>query len=610
MRKGLFIGIFSVLSLALPAQKKDYIKNFTEGNYLFLEKNYLMAEQSFELAYRADSLNANINYKMGICYLNIPAKKKLAVPYMERAVTNISKGYDEDEPTVKSAPVDAIYYYGKALHYASKFAEAATQFQKYQKIVGSKSKEKTEEVARLIEMCNNAIAMSQKPENITITNLGDSVNTEFPDYGPVVNADESLLLFTSRRPGGERGVDGAYYEDVYTSKRRADGAWSAATKLFSLINTNSNEATIGLSADGQKAYFYKDEDLYYSTLNGETWSALIPFGDNINSKYFETHICFSSDESVLYFVSDRPGGLGGKDIYRCVKLPNGNWSAAYNLGPTINTKYDEDAPYLHPDGKKLFFASEGHSSIGGLDIFYSLIGLDSNNNFTCSAPISLKMPINTPDNDEFYVPTTNGIHAYFSSAREGGKGDQDIYIVDLPKEIQSDPLVLLSGLVTFDGTHDRPEKTEIRVFDETTNELIALCKPNAVTGKYLIILNPGPLGKKFLVKYEATGFQPSTQIIDVLPGSAFSVVNKEIELEFMNMESKSGNTISMGGLITNEDMESIVDVKIIVKDNNTGELLNTFTTSSDVGFYYIVLEKGRNYNISFEAPGYLFQSQN
>ena len=598
------------MALALFPQKRDYLKHFTEGNLLFLEGNYLMAVQSFEQAFAIDSSNSNINYKVGVCYLNLPAKKKKALPFLDMAVMQIAKNYDEDEPSVKGAPVDAIFYHGKALHYSGQFADAILEFEKYQKIIGTKNKEKAIEIARLIEMCNNAVEMSKHPENITITNLGDSINTEFPDYGPVVNADESVMMFTSRRPGGERGVDGAYFEDIFISKRQSDGSWSKGTKLFSLVNTNSNEAVIGLSADGQKAYFYKDEDIYYSTLTGETWSALVPFGQEINSKFFESHISFSSDESTLYFVSDRPGGLGGKDIYRCLKLPNGKWSAPYNLGPGINTQYNEDAPYLTPDGKKLFFSSEGHSSIGGLDIFYSLLSKDSADNTTYSKPISLNMPLNTADDDEFYIPTTSGIHAYFSSAREGGKGDQDVYIADLPKAIQLDPLVLLKGFVTYDGSHERPEKVEIRVFDYATNELVAICKPNATTGKYLMILNPGQLGKKYIIKYEATGFQVSMQTIDVLPGSAYSVIEREVELDFMNIESKSANSISMGGLITNQDMESILDVQVVVKDNKTGELLNTYTTSSDVGFYYILLEKGRNYNISFEAPGYLFQSQN
>jgi tetratricopeptide (TPR) repeat protein len=199
-----------------------------------------MAVQNFEEAYKIDSSNANINYKVGTCYLHVPSKKKKALPYLDQAVMNIAKNYDEDEPTVKSAPPDAIYYHGKALHYAGKFTEAIAEFEKYEKIVGTRNKERAAEIQKLIEMCKNAIEMSKTPENINITNLGDSINTEFPDYGPVVNADESVMLFTSRRPGSERGVDGAYYEDIFISKRRDDGSWSSATKLFSLVNSNSN----------------------------------------------------------------------------------------------------------------------------------------------------------------------------------------------------------------------------------------------------------------------------------------------------------------------------------------------------------------------------------
>lgn len=612
MKKSCLIALVFCVSLSAFAQKRNYIKNFTEGNYLFLEKNYLMAVQSFELAYHEDSLNSNINYKLGVCYLNLPSKKKKALPYMERAVLSITRNYDEDDATLEKAPPDAIYYYGKALHYSGHFAEAIVEFEKYKKIA-SRSKEREKEMNRLIEMCNNAIAMSEKPENITIKNLGDSVNTEYADYGPVVSADEKMLLFTSRRPGstgGERDVAGNYYDDVYQSNRNPDGSWSMAQRMISLINTNTNEATIGLSADGQKAYFYKDEDLYYSTLNGDQWSALIPFGPEINSKGFETHICTSTDESVLYFVSDRPGGLGGKDIYRCTRLANGTYSKPFNLGPTINTEYDEDAPYLHPDGKKLFFSSEGHNSIGGLDIFYSVLKTDSNMNTVCGPPVSLRMPINTPDDDEFYVPTTNGLHAYFSSAREGGYGDQDIYIADLPKEIQIDPLVLVSGYITFEGTHDRPEKVEIIVTDLETGQNVAMCKPNAITGKYLAILNPGPLGKKYKVLYEAPGFQPLTKFIDILPGAAYQIIEEEIQFQFVNLGTKKSGTMSYGGIIVNEDGESIMDVQVIVKDNETGELIDKQTTSSDFGYYYLVLDMGRNYNISFEAPGYLFQSQN
>jgi outer membrane protein OmpA-like peptidoglycan-associated protein len=615
MKKIVSIVFLLILVNKVFSQKAEYLKAFTQGNFLFLEKNYDMALQSYKQAYAYDSTNANINYKIGACYMNLPSKKKKAMPYMEKAIVSVNRNYHEDEPGEKAAPRDAYYYYGKALHLSGKFEDAIVQFEKYRLMV-AKDKELLKEVQRQIETCRNAILLNKNPENILIKNLGDSINTEYADYGPVINADESVLMFTSRRPGstgGERGTDNNFYDDIYISKRRTDGAWGYPSNFLPGLNTNSNEATIGLSADGQKLYIYKDVnggDIFYSTLAGDSWSTPVPFGPEINSPNFETHLTISTDSSVLYFSGERPGNMGGVDIYRCTRLPNGKWSQAYLLDSTINSKYNEDAPYLHPDGKKLFFSSEGHNSMGGLDIFYTLISTDENGNTVYSTPINLRAPINTPDDDEFYVPTADGIHAYFSSAREGGYGDQDIYIADLPKDIQVDPLVLLKGIVTFDGGHDRPEKVEINIFDVETNELVAKCKPNALTGKYLAILNPGPLGKKFLLKFEATGFQPSTQTIDVLPGSAYRVVEKEVEFEFMNMESKSATTISMGGLITNEDMESILDVQVVVKDNNTGELIKTYTTSSDVGFYYLVLDRGRNYNISFEAPGYLFQSQN
>jgi len=617
MRKFLLLIFILAVSPRVFSQKKLYLKSFEEGNYLFLEKNFAMALQSFEMAYSIDSTNSNINYKIGMCYLNLASRKKKALRYMEKAARNVTKNYDEDEPGMKYAPMDAIYQHARALHFNGQFQDAINEFEKYARIVGPKNKERSEAITRDIEECKNAIEFHKKPADITIKNLGDSINTEWPDYSPVVNADESMMLFTSRRlgsTGGERGVDGSFYEDIYVSHRKSDGTWTSAQKLFSLINTSSNEATIGLSPDGQKVYIYKDSnggDLYYSTLTGETWSGLTAFGEEVNSSYFESHISVSSDGNSMFFTSDRPGGLGGNDLYRCVKLPNGKWSKPLNLGPKINTKYNEDAPYLHPDGKKLFFSSEGHNSMGGLDIMYSEISTDENGNMAWSEPTNLGVPLNTPDDDEFYFPSINGKHAYFSSAREeGGFGDHDIYVADLPKGISVEALVLLKGTIEFNGEHTHPDKVLISVFDSETGELVANATPNFMTGKFLLILNPGPHGKKYKVNYEATGYQPVVHSINIEPGSAYQVVEHEIDFDFINLESKTAGTISLSGTIKNEKGAFIPGVQINVKDNNTGALIHTYTTSSDSGFYYFVLDRGKNYNVSFEATGYLFQSHN
>lgn len=614
MKKFPAVLLLLILWGSVFSQKKLYLKSFEEGNYLFMEKNYSMALQSYQQAYLIDSTNANINYKIGLCYLSLPGKKKKALAYFEKAVTNISRNYDEDEPSCKTAPPDAVYYHARSLHYQAKFQEAITEFEKYGQTV-TRDKERSREVARFIEMCQHGIEHYKKPADIKILNLGDSINTEYADYSPVVNADETMMLFTSRRlgsTGGERGVDGNFYEDIYISHHKSGGDWSAAQKLLSSINTNHNEATIGLSPDGQKVYLYKDDnegDLFYSSLSGETWFTPAPFEGEINSPGWETHITVSADGNSLFFASERPGGLGGLDLYRCVKLPNLSWSKPLNLGPTVNTEDDEDAPYLHPDGKKLFFSSSGHNSLGGLDIMYSELSLDDNGNLAWSAPINLGVPINTPDDDEFFVPSLDGRHAYFSSAREGGYGDQDIYVADLPKGIFFESLVLLSGHVAFDGEHLHPEKVLVSVFDSETGELVASAKPNYVSGKFLLILNPGSYGRKYKINYEASGYQPVFKTLNVEPNSAYRIIEQEVNFDFINMQSVAG-TISLSGTIKNQKGVFIPGVQINVKDNNTGNLINTYTSSSDSGFYYVSVTRGKNYNISFEAEGYLFQSHN
>lgn len=612
MLRKLALYIFILSSLRSFSQ--HYQKNFTEGNFLLLEKNYAGALESYKLAYMSDSSagNANINYKMGLCYINIPSKKKNALKYLEKAVTNIKKNYDETDAHEKSAPPDAIYYYGKALHFSGMYAEAIAQFEKY-KVIVAKNKERVADTERQIEMCKNAIEFSRNPGTITIKNLGDSVNTEYPDYSPVVNAAENILYFTSKKPGttgGERGVDGSYYEDVYVSRKDSSGRWTYATNVIPGINTTSNEAVISLSPDGRKLFIYRDDnggDIYYSDWVDGGWTPAVSIGPEVNSSAFESHLSISRDGNSMYFSSDRAGGLGGTDIYRVIKLPNGKWSEPYNLGPTINSAFNEDSPYLHQDGKRLFFSSEGHNSMGGLDIFYSTFVEDSTGNVTLSQPVNLRPPVNTPDDDEFYTPSENGIHAYFSSAREGGFGDQDIYIADLPKELKLNPLVVIRGNLTYELSRIRPAKTYFTVTDMENDQDIARGRPDSLSGKYFIILDPGPLAHKYKITYEAEGFPPSTQIINVQPDAAYQITEEEMVIPSVNMQNK---VITIGGIIVNEDKEAITGAQIKVKDNNTGQLLNTYTTSEDVGFYYIVLDRGRNYNISFEAPGYLFQSQN
>lgn len=591
--------------------KSDYRQNFAQGNLLILEGNYPLALKYFMDAYYIDSSNANINYKIGFCYLKSATLKSKALPYLEKAIQNVGHNYNEMEPREKKAPENAYYLLGEAYRLAYRYAEANTYYDRFKGIVGDRNKELAAEITKQMESNNNAAELTKDTAVVTIVSLGDSINSSYPEYSPVISADESTIIFTSRRPGstgGDKTDSDQFYEDIYYATKD-NGIWSAAKSIGTTINTRDNEANIGLSADGQQLFVYRDVnggDIYYSILDGDGWGGLIPLNSNINTKYWETHASLSTDGNTLYFVSDRPeGGLGGRDIWRSVKLPNGQWSMPLNLGPEINTPFDEDAPFIHPDGVTLFFSSKGHKNMGGFDVFKSTKSEEGK----WSAPENLKFPINTPDDDIFYVQSVDGKRGYFSSVRANGMGEKDIYMINFEQAIV-EPLTLLRGYLTFDGSSKMPSNVQIMATDMETGLVVQDVRPNPVSGKYIMILNPGTEGKTYTISFEADGYQPISETITIPPNSSYQEIDKELSMRLINMESKALGTISLTGIIKNQEDKIIPGAKIIVKDNISGKLIDTYYTSSDSGSYYFVLNRGQNYNISYEADGYLFQSEN
>jgi hypothetical protein len=244
-----------------------------------------------------------------------------------------------------------------------------------------------------------------------------------------------------------------------------------------------------LTSDDQTLIIFKgisekDGNIYFSNWDGNDWTSLQDFGSDINSKYWESHACLNSDKTVLYFVSDRPGGYGGRDIYRCTKLPNGLWGKSINIGPTINTKYDEDGPFIHPDGNTLLFASMGHKSMGGFDIFVSTI--EDNNKF--SEPQNIGYPINTTDDDVFFVTTGDGKRGYFSSAKAGGFGEKDLYSITLSDDSQK-AMVLVKGSILLGESGKLMDDVLIVVTNKATGEIVGSYKPKS-NGSFASILSP------------------------------------------------------------------------------------------------------------------------
>ena len=445
----------------------------------------------------------NLAFKIGVCYQGSRMERAKAASYFIKAITSVSHDYKGSSYKEKNAPIIAYQYLGDAYHLDYQFDKAIIAYEKFITLLSENhntDKLLHAETIHKIEMCKTGKSLLRDPVNVKIQNMGSSVNSVYADYSPVLSADQNSMFFTTRRPeatGSQKDGEGNFSEDVFMSTK-TETDWSKAANIGAPINTEGNEATVGISPDGQTILIYKDDNgdgnIYSTSLNGDKWSEPVKLNENINSTYWEPSAYFTADGNSLYFVSNRPGGFGGRDIYISKRTPAGAWAKAQNLGSNINTKYDEDGPFIHVDGITLSFSSNGHSTMGGFDIFTSLRKSDG----TWSEPENVGYPVNTTDDDIFFVSSPNSRNAYFSSFREGGFGEKDNYIATFSDRKEA-PLTLMLGTVT-DKSGKPLINVEIVVTDNVNGELIGVYQPNSLSGKYVFILTPG---KNYNITYQA-----------------------------------------------------------------------------------------------------------
>jgi len=460
---------------------------------LFEEENYKDAIFPLKELQKQQMDNDNVRYLIGFCYLETHIDKAKSIPYFEDILSredNLVIGWDYINHREKKAPLNVIKYLGEAYHFDYQFDKAIENYEEYKSFLNSDFNEEIAEINKKIEVSKFAKQLVDNPVDINVKNLGEKINSKYPDYAPVVTADEQEIFFTTRRKGvkGKQNIDGKFFEDIYTSKKAGD-SWVNALPISDSINTDKHEATMSISADGQEMLLYKNEEngggIYLSELSGSDWSTPSKIGSDINSDAWESHANFSADRRLIYFTSERKGGKGGRDIFFAKRAPTDkNWALSQTTGlELINTKYDEESPFLHPDGKTLYFSSKGHQTMGGFDIFVSTFD-DSLKRW--SKPENIGYPINTTGDDVFYIPSTDGKRAYFSSERESGFGGQDIYVMSFTNAKEKN-LTVYKGLVK-DYAGDIPSNLMISVKDPKTKELLGRYKPNVETGKYLLIL--------------------------------------------------------------------------------------------------------------------------
>lgn len=614
---------FSLLCLGLIVistfAQKSYRDKFQEANYLMEENNYKVALPIWLELLGEDSSNANVNYNVGLCMINSSdnQSKASSLPYFKVASERTDANYDPFSVNEKNAPVYAFHYLGIAQHLNYQFDEAIANFETFDSKITDKNY-LYEANKRRIEQAKYAKYSVAHPVNIEITNLGDQLNSEYPDYSPVVRIDESAIYYTSRRLLEDSSnidfkeyEDGMYYEDIYVSYND-DDKWTKPERLN--INSAGHEATINLSIDGRTLYIYKDDNgdgnLYYSNLESdsagyEVWSTPKKFGPNINSKAYETHVAVTPDGKQLYYVSDREGGYGGKDIYFCNLLPTGTWAAPQNAGPTINTSGDEDGVFIHPDGVTMYFSSNGHSSIGGYDIFRSEYDEDSS---YWAKPENLGYPINSVDDDVFFVTTPDGKRGYFSSFKEKGYGDKDIYVIEL-KDAKETGLTLYTGEFTFVDRMVPPEGAQVIITDNTNGELVGIYTPRQRDGKFSAILKPN---RSYHLVYEADEYQPYEEDIFVSDDNIYQEIYKAIRLKPVRVgrggELIAGDKQNVSGvLMVNNEVAKGVSIDLLGMDKN---LLNSSTTDDAGVFNFANLDPDSMYfiRINSDDPSVLAQN--
>ena len=593
------LAVYLILcSFIVSAQdQKTLIAN---GDKFYGKKDYKNALATYLAAQEINPDDAYLNFKIGLTYLYSETKSK--------AATYIDKAYRLN-PAVNP---DIDYHLGIAFQNTNSFKLAIEHFERFKKKRSNLASIADEKIAE----CQVADSLSQNELNVIIENLGEGVNTPYNDYSPIISADGNTLIFTSNRTDDPaRAKANANFEDIFVSYKNAN-KWSVPKPISQNINIKYNDAAASLSPDGKTLFLYYEEgegDIYTSTRNGEAWSEPKPLNKNINTAMFwETCASVTSDGKKLFFASNRPGGIGELDIYVSQLDAKGDWGKAVNLGAIINTPNNEDSPFIHHDGTTLYFSSDGHPRLGNSDIFVSEF---VNNKW--KKPENMGYPLNSWEYDGFFTLSPDKKKGYFSTAKEGGLGDADIYSItflepkykpkpkpvvakveeqkakqEIPKseefvapEIEihkiAKVVTLLKGKV-IDERNAAPLSAVISLVDNVTNKVLTKLNSNPTTGEFELVI---PHGGNYGVATEKAG-------------SLFNSINfnlpqfaeyQEIDTHIIMVKAEIGSKVVLRNVFfdigkSDLKLESVAEVEnireLLVRDAHLRVQINGHTDNS------------------------------
>ena len=516
----LVLAIFSSNTYSKGINIEKNIKtSFNDAEWYFLEGDYENARALYTELVKIDKDNSNYNYKLGITILfdNKNVDEDLVEKYLSVAVKNTNINYKSNYKET-AAPIDAFVYYGDILRYRYKFDEAIKAYENYLSLLNGKKGEFSDYVNREINNCYTAKKLSKNNNTIKKVELGPKiVNNKESKSFPLISIDQTVSVFAYGENNSSFGninyeqSNDEYKTDDFYFSRKINGVWQEPINITKDLNIKHQAFPVSMSADGETLFLVQDDNddgnIYVSYFIDEKWTPIKKLNKNINSKRWETHASVTPDGKKLYFTSERKGGKGGFDIYYSKLDKNGEWGKAINLGDNINTKYDEDLPFIGADNTRLYFCSQGHENIGGYDIFKSEII-----NGELQKAENIGFVLNSPRNDLFYVASQGNKFTFSRLAK-----DESVIVTEAPKtiavngkiiintpdnlpetiEIKSDSLISdlqlngneftfnaqkqnISFVVVADGFKDKQVNIDLSDYNENTKQITVEIKPIAV----------------------------------------------------------------------------------------------------------------------------------
>lgn len=566
------------LPLAAYSQSKIEMKKiFARAESYFLFGEYDLAKQLYLQLESPD--NSNIKYKIGACYVNILYEKDKAIPYLEEAVKNSS--YDAKISTFreKRAPLDAYFFLSKAYLINNEPEKALRTLETFSKLASDKKDKggmkNLEFVDQVKKACHNAISYEASPVSFNKKLLTPFFSQGSINDNPAVSFDGNTIVYTE-----QKGIS-----NVIMYSRKINGVWQPPIAISSAIGADDDSYSCSLNTDGTLLLLYKsdtyDGNIYSSEYINGQWTPVKKLNSNINTRFYESHASISSDGKKLYFTSNRDGGLGGLDIYMSEKDPSGDWGPAENLGMAINTKYNEETPFITQNDMILFFSSEGHNSMGGYDNYMS-----RKTGAGWEATENLGFPINSTDDDRFFQPFNDGNSGFYSIST--GYKMKDIFYITFGPGEQVTAYEIRGNYSLSDTLVEYNDNYAIHLIDKVSGDTIDVGYPNRHTGQYNFIVSPGD----FRIVYKGIGHL--AQVIDttISPSNRVTIVKLDVSLD-RDPDYKPEVLASASPLkyekinLSKIPVVDTIDPNILIRNMNVTDITDSNVQESDVLYYTV-----------------------